>query len=104
MRWHYFGHLVSWAGPLIALQWVIGWRVFRRNLRVVLLPALIATVFFALTDTVAVRDRLWFFDDRQILGWWIGALPMEEVLFFLLTSLLVTQSLVLLLPKGYRRD
>ncbi len=104
MRWHYFSHLVGWAGPLIALQWVIGWRVFRRNLRAVLLPALIATVFFGVTDTLAVRDRLWFFDNRQILGWWIGALPMEEVLFFLLTSLLVTQSLVLLLPRAYRRD
>ena len=35
MRWHYFVHLVVWAGPLILLQWVIGWRVFRRNLRAV---------------------------------------------------------------------
>ena len=104
MRWHYFLHLLGWAGPLIALQWGIGWRVFRRNLRAVLQPALIATVFFALTDTLAVRDRLWFFDERQILGWRVGVLPIEEVLFFLLTSLLVTQSLVLLLPRAYRRD
>ncbi len=104
MRWHYFLHLVGWAGPLIVLQWAVGWRVFRRNLRVVFAPALIATVFFTLTDTLAVRDRLWFFDERQILGWRIGVLPLEEVLFFLLTSLLVTQSFVLLLPAAYRRD
>lgn len=103
MRWHYFLHLVGWTGPLIALQWIIGWRVFRRSLRVVFAPALIATVFFAATDTLAVRDRLWFFDERQILGWRIGILPCEEVLFFLLTSLLVTQSFVLLLPPAYRR-
>lgn len=103
MRWHYFVHLVGWTGPLIGLQWVIGWRVFRRNLRVVFAPALIATAFFAVTDSVAVRDHLWFFDERQILGWRIGILPVEEVLFFLLTSLLVTQSFVLLLPRDYRR-
>ena len=88
---------------MIAGQWAIGWRVFSRNLRAVLLPALIGTVFFAATDTLAVHDRLWFFDERQILGWRIGVLPVEEVLFFLLTSLLVTQSFVLLLPKAYRR-
>ncbi len=104
MKWHYFLHLVGWAGPLIVLQWAVGWRVFRRNLRAVLAPAVIATVYLSLTDTVAVRDRLWFFDEQQILGWRIGVLPMEEVLFFLLTSLLVTQSLVLLLPVVYRRD
>ena len=104
MRWHYFLHLVCWAGPLIALQWIVGWRVFRRNLRAIFAPVLIATVFFGLTDSVAVRDRLWYFDQRQILGWMIGVLPMEEVLFFLLTSLLVTQSLILLLPTAYRRD
>ena len=103
MRWHYFLHLVCWAAPLIVLQWIVGWRVFRRNLRAVFLPALIGTAYFTLTDTLAVRDRLWFFDARQILGWRVGILPMEEVLFFLLTSLLVTQSLILLLPAGYRR-
>ncbi len=102
MRWHYFTHLVGWAFPLLAGQWIIGWRVFRHNLRAVFLPALLATVFFALTDSLAVRDRLWFFDERQILGWHVGVLPVEEVLFFLLTSLLVTQSLVLLLPAAYR--
>ena len=104
MRWHYFLHLVGWTGPLIALQWAIGWKVFRRNLRAVIAPALIATIYFGATDSFAVRDRLWFFDERQILGWRIGILPVEEVLFFLLTSLLVTQSFVLLLPRAYRRD
>ncbi len=103
MRWHYFLHLVGWAGPLIAGQWLLGWRVLRRNLRAVFAPAFLATFFFAVTDTLAVRDRLWFFDERQILGWRIGVLPVEEVLFFLLTSLLVTQSFILLLPAVYRR-
>ena len=102
MKWHYFLHLVGWAGPLIAGQWVIGRRIFRRNLRAVLVPPLLATVFFTLCDSVAVRSGIWFFDERQILGIRIGTLPLEEVLFFLLTSLLVTQSLVLLLPEGYR--
>ena len=102
MRWHYFVHLVGWTGPLIVLQWVIGWRVFRRNLRAVFVPAVAAMGFFSACDSVAIRAGVWFFDSRQILGVWIGDLPLEEVLFFLLTSLLVTQSLLLLLPARYR--
>lgn len=102
MRFHYFLHLVGWAGPIIGVQWIVGWRVFRRNLRAVLMAPLIATVFFTLCDSVAVRAGIWFFDERQILGWRVGPLPFEEVLFFLLTSLLVSQSLVLLLPKENR--
>ena len=45
MKWHYFVHLVGWAGPLLALQWVIGWRVFRRNLRAVFVPAVAMAIF-----------------------------------------------------------
>ena len=103
MRWHYFVHLVGWAGPLIALQWLIGWRIFRRNLRAVFMPATVATVFLGCADSVAIHSGIWSFDPRQILGWWIGGLPLEEGLFFLLTSLLVTQSLLLLLPRRFRR-
>ena len=103
MKWHYFVLLVGWAGPLIALQWVVGWRAFTSNLRAVLLPPLLATIFFTVCDSVAVRSGIWFFDGKQILGFKILGLPFEEVLFFLLTSLLVTQSLILLLPVSYRR-
>ena len=103
MKWHYFLHLVGWTLPLLAGQWVIGWRIFRRNLGAVFCPALIATVFFGVSDSFAVRAGIWRFDPRQILGWWIGPLPFEEVLFFFLTSLLVTQSLLLFLPAAYRR-
>ena len=101
MKWHYFVHLTAWTGPLIALQWAVGWKVFRRNLRAVFLPAVVGAGFFSAIDQVAVRSGLWFFDKEQVLGWHIGLLPFEEVLFFFLTSLLVTQSLLLLLPRRY---
>ena len=104
MKWHYFIHLTAWTVPLLAAQWGIGWRIFRRNLRAVFIPALAGGTFFSLIDQVAVRDGLWTFDPAQILGWHLGRLPLEEVLFFFLTSLLVTQSLLLLLPRGYRHE
>jgi lycopene cyclase domain-containing protein len=103
MKWHYFLHLTVWTMPVLAGQWAIGWRIFVRNLPGVLAPPVIATVFFGICDSFAVQAGIWFFDPSQILGWHLGPLPVEEVLFFFLTSLLVSQSFILLLPAGYRR-
>lgn len=102
MKWHYFVHLTAWTVPLLALQWAIGWKIFYRNLRAIFAPALIGAAFFSLIDQIAVSKGIWFFDPGQILGLFVGLLPFEEVLFFLLTCLLVTQSLILLLPREYR--
>jgi lycopene cyclase domain-containing protein len=103
MKWNYFLHLTLWFGPVILGQWAIGRRVFRRNLAAVFGPALIGGTFFAIIDAVAVRRGIWFFDEKQILNLFIGPLPVEEVLFFYMTSLLVSQSFVLLLPADCRR-
>ena len=103
MKWNYFLHLTVWTVPVIAGQWALGWRIFPRNLAGIFWPPIIATLFFGVCDSVAVEQGIWSFDPKQIFGWHIGPLPVEEVLFFFLTSLLVTQSLILLLPEGYRR-
>ena len=103
MKWHYFLHLVGWTVPLLLGQWVIGWRVFLRNAAAVFGPAVIGMIFFSACDSFAVRSGIWRFDAAQILGWHVGPLPVEEVMFFFLTSLLVTQSLLLLMPASYRR-
>lgn len=101
-RWTYFLHLVGWTAPIFAIQWVMVRPILRRNFREVLLASLIGTVFFSAIDGFAIRSGIWFFDPRMILGIYFGPLPLEEVLFFFLTSLLVSQSLVVLLPAGYR--
>jgi len=102
-RWTYFLHLVGWTAPILALQWIMVRPVLRRNLREVLLASCISTAFFSAIDTFAIRSGIWYFDHQMILGLYLGPLPLEEVLFFFITSLLVAQSLVVLLPAGYRR-
>ena len=102
-RWNYMIHLVGWSAPIFAAQWLLAHRAFRRNLGAVFWPALIGGTYFSVIDSVAVRAGIWFFDPRQILGIFLGPLPLEEVLFFFLTSWLVSQSLVMFLPNGYRR-
>ena len=102
-RWTYFFHLVGWTAPIFAAQWILVRPILRQNLREVMLASLIGTVFFSVIDSFAIRSGIWHFDHRLILQIYFGPLPLEEVLFFFLTSLLVSQSLVVLLPAGYRR-
>lgn len=100
---NYIVHLLAWMLPVIALQWLLAWRIFLANKRAVFLPALLIGTYYSLADVVAVRSGVWFFDPGQILGIHIGPLPIEEVLFFYITALLVTQSFVMFLPGRFRR-
>jgi len=99
----YLLHLTLWAVPIAALQWAVAPRVLARHWReLALVPAALALYLIA-TDAVAVRFGVWHFDPRFILGWRPLGVPIEEWLFFYLTSLIVCQSWLLFLPERLRR-
>jgi len=103
MKTAYLTHVLVWMLPVLAGQWIIAGRILRRNIRAVLLPALIAGTYLTGADIAAVDAGVWFFDPKQNLGCLLfGILPIEEALFFFLTSLLVAQSLVMFLPDRLR--
>jgi lycopene cyclase domain-containing protein len=99
---NYLYHLLGWMLPIAVVQWFIGWRIFWRNLRAVIVPTLAIGTYFTLADSIAIHQGIWKFDRNQILGLHLGLVPVEEVIFFYLTSLLVSQSLVLFLPEKLR--
>lgn len=100
---NYLFHLLWWMLPVIALQWGFAWRIFLRNKRAIFLPPLIIGTYYALADSVAVSSGIWHFDLEQVLGIFLGPLPIEEILFFYITALLVSQSFVMFLPERLRR-
>ena len=103
MKTAYLSHVLFWMLPVILGQWWIAGRILRRNLKAVLLPALIVGTYLTGADVAAVRAGIWFFDPKQNLGCLLfGILPVEEARFFFLTSLLVAQSLVMFLPDKLR--
>jgi lycopene beta-cyclase len=97
-RLNYMLHL-AWFLPVIYLQWVLAPNLFGAHAGLLALITLGFGLYYTVADYIAVRAGLWFFDEKQITGWKIaGVLPWEEVAFFFLTSLLVAQSYLLLLP------
>lgn len=95
-HWAYLPFLLVWALPVIALQWALGGRYLWRERRVWLWVALALCVYFTLADAVAISAGVWSFDARALVGVALGPVPLEEILFYLLTALMVTQGFVAL--------
>jgi len=58
--------------------------------------ALVGAVVVTLADAIAIRAGIWSFDRARLVGWYLGPVPLEEALFYLLTALMVTQGFVTL--------
>ena len=81
-RWHYLAILAVCIGVTLPLELLLGVRVYRRPLRLVVTIATVALPFIAL-DVWAVRSGLWSFSARHTFAVRVFAtLPIEEVLFF----------------------
>jgi lycopene cyclase domain-containing protein len=99
---NYAIHL-AWFLPVIYAQWIIAPPLFWSHAVLLASVTVAFGVYYTLADLAAVRAGTWFFDEKQITGVKLGGvLPWEEVAFFFLTSLLVAQSYLLLLPDDLR--
>lgn len=104
-RANYLFLILVWALPVIVGQWFIGRRIFRQRFGVWALGWIVPTLYLSLSDSVAIAAGIWHILPEQSLGWLLpvggDGLPFEEGLFFLVTSMLVTQGFVLIsAPEG----
>lgn len=102
-RLYYAVHLLFWFLPVLVLQWVIAPNLMWANIGLLGGLTLAFGAYYTASDVVAVFGGTWTFDEEMITGHKIGGiLPWEEMAFFFLTSLLVAQSYLLLLPAALR--
>jgi lycopene cyclase domain-containing protein len=92
----YLGAILLWASPVLALQWGVGWRYLlsvRRRVAAAVFPPVL---YFSIIDRIAIEQGIWTLSPVHTTGLTVGGLPIEEMLFFFITSLFVAQALVLL--------
>jgi putative membrane protein len=101
----YLGLELAWALPPFALQLAVGadvlWRYRHR-----VFPAILGlTAYLAAADFLAIGAGVWTIDPAQSLNLFLGGvLPIEELVFFLLTNTLVICGLTLSLdPVTWQR-
>ena len=91
----YAALILLWALPPLCLQWVFAPRVIARNGRFLVTALAISGVYLSAADAYALNAGIWSISEATALGWKFGNVPVEEILFFTVTSLLVLQGLLL---------
>jgi lycopene beta-cyclase len=92
----YIGWELVWALPPLILQLGVGADILWAQRTLICATLLPILLYLCAVDTLAIHERIWTIDPRQSLDILIGGkLPLEELLFFSLTSALVVFGLVL---------
>lgn len=103
----YLTHLLVWTLPVLAVQLIALFIHYRERsagvLRAILPPALTVGAWLSFWDHLAIKEGIWLFPGDNHLGVYVGQVPLEEVLFFFITSLLVSFGLALFTGLFERR-
>lgn len=92
--------LLVWIAPIIALHWWIGGDILRRRWKQVVIPTLFAGLYLAAADRIAIGDGIWEITAATSVPLKVFGLPFEELLFFLVTALVVSQSITLMIDPA----
>jgi lycopene cyclase domain-containing protein len=93
--WTYLVFELGWACPVLFVQWAVGWKTLRARRRSLLWSVLISTMYLSCTDGIAISQGIWTLHRSRIVGMYAVNVPIEEIIFFFLTNLLVVQSVLL---------
>jgi len=91
----YFGLILSWAMPVILLQWLVGGSRLLANRKIFISAVIVPTLYLWIADAIAISDGIWTIPETYSTGLKVGGLPIEESLFFLVTNLMLAQGLLL---------
>jgi len=91
----YLGLIILWFTPPLLIQWAFDPATLWREKSTVILGTAIPTLYFGLADQFAISDGIWEISSILTTGIKIAQVPIEEIIFFATTSLLLAQGLVL---------
>ena len=94
----YLSIILFWALPAILPQLLFGADILWYYRKLVVLGILIPGTYLSLMDILALKDTTWSISPTQTTGiLFFGILPLEEVVFFFVTNVLLTFGMTLLL-------
>ncbi|MBK9923863.1 MAG: lycopene cyclase domain-containing protein [Anaerolineales bacterium] len=99
-KWTYLSIILFWALPAILPQLLFGADILWHYRKLVFWAIMVPGTYLSLMDIVALRDTTWSISKSQTTGiLFFGILPIEEVLFFFITNVLITFGMTLLLAN-----
>ena len=95
----YLGLLLVWAGPVLTFMWAVGGEMLWARRRLIAWAVALPTLYLCLADRIAIGFDIWSLSETTRTSVELAGLPIEEVLFFLLTNLMVMKGLALCEPS-----
>lgn len=102
VRWQpgtYLGLELAWALLPIMLQLGFGADILWRYRNLVFWTLVPLTLYLSAADSLAIGWETWTISPTQSTGVFIGNLPVEEFVFFLLTNILISFGITLILAE-----
>jgi len=99
-KWTYLSIILFWALPPVLLQLMFGADILWHYRTLVFWAIMIPAVYLSLMDIVALKETTWSISPTQTTGiLFFGILPLEEVVFFFITNVLIVFGMTLLLAN-----
>jgi lycopene cyclase domain-containing protein len=96
----YLALILVWALPPVMFQIGFGLDILWQHRRLIGLTLSSVTLYLSLADTLAISSGTWTIDPAQSLQIYLGGvLPLEELIFFLMTNILLVFGVVLVLAE-----
>ena len=98
IEWTYLSIILFWALPPIIIQMLFGADILWHYRRLVFWGIAVPGLYLSLMDIIALKETTWSISPGQTTGvLFFGILPLEEVVFFFITNVLITFGMTLLL-------
>ncbi|MEM6280810.1 MAG: beta-carotene 15,15'-dioxygenase, Brp/Blh family [Chloroflexota bacterium] len=95
-QYSYLAMIMVWVSPIVALHWAVGGGQLTRNWRIVAWSVFPPTLYLGFVDRLAIGDGVWHITEATSTEIMVFGLPVEELLFFFVTNIMVVQGLLLL--------
>jgi len=99
-KWTYLSIIFFWALPPVIIQLLFGADILWHYRKLLFWAILVPGTYLSLTDIVALKETTWSIAQSQTTGvLFFGILPLEEVIFFFITNVMIAFGLTLLLAN-----
>jgi lycopene cyclase domain-containing protein len=104
VEWTYLSIILFWALPAIFPQILFGADILWHYRKLVFTAIFVPGLYLSLMDILALTDTTWSISKEQTLGiLFVDILPLEEVLFFFITNVLIGFGMTLMLSTLGRK-
>jgi lycopene cyclase domain-containing protein len=99
----YLTLILSWVLLPVMIQIAFGADILLANWRLLLAAIFPPTLYLWLVDAIAIASGTWTINPAQTTGIKVGPLPLEEMVFFLMTNLIIAFGVTLMLSEESKR-